>query len=364
MTRLSLFAIWITLFLFTPIYADVSIEGDKEYAPHTLVKLRVVGADAKAAIKWRVYPSDTIDKADTDRNRLQFAATPGRYRVEVLAIGQSEDGSFYIDESTVDVSIRSCHPPEPSPPGPGPTPPPGPGHGRLDPPNALGQIRFGSAGCTATVIGPRRPDGRWDVLTAAHCIRNNGSKGVLTLRGTSTQIPITAISHHPGPDICWCVTDGPHEDLPYANLAKVNPPPGTKIWHMGYGVDRPGNREDGEVATGENTDGQIRMVLSVSSGDSGGGIFRSDTNEVISTVCCTSGMARRVSMWGGSAERCTFLRPNPASQEDIEEAPDLIVGWSPLPIPIREFGLQDDWTPLPIPLRPAPEHMSHIRKED
>lgn len=349
MKRLCL-ALSLMFALFTAPAWAVEIEGKTEYDPHTLVNLQAKGVPEKSAILWRVYPSDTIDRADTSRDKLQFAAKPGLYRVELLVIGQGPDGGFSIDEDFTEVRVKPCcdkEPPQPLPPGPGPNPPDG--HGRLDPLNALGRIRFGSAGCTATVIGPRRPDGRWDVLTAAHCMRGVGEKGTITLRGTTQSIPITIVSHHKTPDVAWAVTDGPHDDLPYAMLATSNPAPGTPIWHAGYGVDTPGNREDGVVAAEENRDGQIRMTLSVSSGDSGGGIFRADTNEVISTVCCTSGMARKVSMWGGSTQQCN--RHRPARVSEVEPN-----GWSPLPIPIREYDalaeeIGTEWTPLPMPIR-------------
>jgi hypothetical protein len=42
---------------------------------------------------------------------------------------------------------------------------------KLDSVAALGRFRFGKAGCTATMIGSRRPDGCWDVLTAARLLR-------------------------------------------------------------------------------------------------------------------------------------------------------------------------------------------------
>jgi hypothetical protein len=46
---------------------------------------------------------------------------------------------------------------------------------------ALGRIQFGNAGCTATIIGPRRADGRYDVLTASHCVSTIGQHGTMRL---------------------------------------------------------------------------------------------------------------------------------------------------------------------------------------
>ncbi len=183
------------------------------------------------------------------------------------------------------------------------------------------------------------------MLTAAHCVSGVGQKGTLTLKD-GRSLGLRVVAHHKTPDVAWCVTEDEVAALPYALIAAKNPEPGTAIWHMGYGVDRPGNREDGTIAEGENGQGQLRMSLSVSSGDSGGGIFRADTNELISVVCCTSGMGRKVSMWGCSAEVARRTRPKTADAEEV---------WTPVPIPLRSWpaDFDDDWQPYPIPIRVA-----------
>jgi hypothetical protein len=323
-------------------HADtIRITGETKYKPHSLVRLKAEGVDAKAAILWRIHPSKDVQRATSPRGVLEFVAHPGTYEVELLVITNT-DGVLAVEEARVSVTIESC---TPVPPKPDPKPPEG---GKLDPVNALGRIRFGNAGCTATVIGPRRPDGRWDVLTAAHCVSGVGARGTLTLKDGRT-LGLRVVAHHKAPDVAWCVTDDEVKDLPYALIAAKNPEPGTAIWHMGFGVDKPGNREDGIVAESENAQGQLRMILSVSSGDSGGGIFRADTNELVSVVCCTSGMAQRVSMWGCSAE--VARRTRPRATDDADEA------WVPVPIPIRKYGdgtrigAGDEWEPVPIPIR-------------
>lgn len=317
---------------------SVKIVGETKYKPHALVRLRADGVDAKAALLWRVHPSKDVQKATSPRGVLEFAAHPGTYEVELLVITNAGEG-LQVEEARITVEIESC---TPAPPKPDPKPP---GDGKLDPVAALGRIRFGNAGCTATVIGPRRPDGRWDVLTASHCVSGVGQRGTLVLKD-GRSLGLRVVSHQPTPDVAWCVTDDAAGDLPYALVANANPAVNTAIWHMGFGVDKPGNREDGTVAQAENAQGQLRMVLSVSSGDSGGGIFRTDTNEVISTVCCTSGMARSVAMWGASTEAIRKAR----LKADMAEA------WVPIPIPICQDGKRQDasgteWTPLPIPIR-------------
>jgi hypothetical protein len=315
----------------------VRIAGATNYAPHSLVKLKADGADAKAGLLWRVYPSTGVQRATNPRGVFEFAAPPGTYEVELLAITAAPGGDLVIDEARQTITIG------PATPEPKPIPPP---EIKPNPTQALGKIRFGNAGCTATVIGPRRPDGKWDILTAAHCVSGEGQRGTLTLKDGRT-LAIKVVAHHKTPDLAWCVTEEVIAEMPFAFLAEKNPEVGTAIWHMGYGVDKPGNREDGSITAAENGDGQLRMSLSVSSGDSGGGIFRTDTNELVSVVCCTSGMGQKVSMWGGSAEAARRTRPK---NTDAEET------WTPLPIPICTDGkrsLADEWKPLPIPIRVA-----------
>ncbi|MFO0880738.1 MAG: trypsin-like peptidase domain-containing protein [Gemmataceae bacterium] len=351
---MQIFALLLLAYLAAPPAeaAELRIAGGTKYKPHSLVRLRAEGAEPKAALLWRVHPSKDVQRASSPRGVLEFVAHPGTFEVELLSIATAPDGALSVQEARVTVTIESCTPvpplplpPQPAPPGTQPPQPPPGGGGKLDPPAALGRIRFGSAGCTATVIGPRRPDGRWDVLTAAHCVSGVGARGEMSLKD-GRKLRIRVVTHHRGPDCAWCVTEDPVEDLPYANLAEKDPEPGTKIWHAGYGVDKPGNREDGEIMDRVNGQGQLRMRLSVSSGDSGGGILRTDTNEVISTVCCTSGMARAVSMWGAATEVIRRARPRPT--RDVIQDEDLD-GWRPVPIPERI----EKPTPVPAP-QPVP----------
>jgi hypothetical protein len=323
-------ALWSTA-AFAQSPPPVRIAGATNYAPHTLVKLKAEGADAKAGLLWRVYPSANVQRATNPRGIFEFAAPPGTYEVELLAITTGPGGDLVIDETRVTVTIG------PATPDPKPIPPP---ETKPNPTQALGKIRFGNAGCTATVIGPRRPDGKWDVLTAAHCVTGEGQRGTLTLKDGRT-IAIKVVAHHKTPDLAWCVTEESIAEVPFALLAEKNPEVGTAVWHMGYGVDKPGNREDGSITAAENGDGQLRMTLSVSSGDSGGGIFRTDTSELVSVVCCTSGMAQKVSMWGGSVEQARKTRPKWTGSD-----------WMPLEIPLRTGDAREGlWQPLPIPIK-------------
>jgi hypothetical protein len=302
--------------------------------PYSLVKFSVSNVPEKAALRWKVTPSAGVSKATTSEDRLEFAAPPGTYTVELLVLIIT-DGKPVFEEHSATVEIEKPCDKLPPAPSPEPKPEPKPSAGKLDAVNALGRIQFGSAGCTATIIGPRRPDGRWDVLTAAHCVKHVGDRGTMKLKDGRT-IGITTAVVNTTADCCWCVTDAADlENVSYAVIAEKNPAVGVKIWHMGYGIDKPGNREDGEVTSGQNADGQIRMFLSVSSGDSGGGIFRVDTNEVISCVCCTSARGSAANVWGCSAEVARRLRPAARAA-----APDA-----------APPAAEDEWTPVQIPQR-------------
>jgi hypothetical protein len=142
--------------------------------------------------------------------------------------------------------------------------------------------------------------------------------------GRSCELRVVTV--HGTPDLAWCVTEEALPDWPFALVAGRNPEPDTPVWHAGFGTDRPGNREEGTVAERENKQGQLRLLLNVSSGDSGGGIFRADSGELVAVVCCTSGAGRKVAMWGASAEAIVRTRPAPTAREPL---------WVPLPIPVR-----------------------------
>lgn len=329
--RLPFVLVLLALVPLTAGAGPIRIAGETKYKPHSLVRLRAEGVDPKAAILWRVHPAKDVQRATTPRGVLEFAAPPGTYEIELLVIQQAE-GGLIVEESQVTVVIEGCGP---VPPEPEPRPP-----GKADPVQAIGRLRFGNAGCTATVIGPRRGDGKWDVLTASHCTGGVGSRGSFTLKDGRT-LTVTVAARNPDSDLTWLVTDAAL-DLPFAELAKKNPPVGTEIWHMGYGIDRPGNREDGRVIGAETPDGQLQMELSVSSGDSGGGIFRADTNELIAVVCCTTERGRKTVMYGGSAEQANRMRPVAKTDADA---------WEPLAIPVCVAKNTDaEWQPLDIPL--------------
>lgn len=283
--------------------AGLSIEGPDKVRQHRMVILKPSGGAEGSAYDWEVSPDDRAH-VEQRGDELLFTAPPGTYRVTLRAISVA-DGKVGVKKCRLDVTIEGDAPPTPIPVPPPPDKGKPPPDGKANPARALLKLRVGSSGCTATVIGPRRADGRWDVLTASHCLDRAGKGTVTTQDGRTLRVTKTAQDARA--DICWLVTDDPVEDLPFATLCKEVPPAGTPLWHAGYGVDRPGNREEGTVL---GVDGQqLRMMLNVSSGDSGGGIFRADTGELIANVCCTRSRASRTTMWGGHSVRAIEMRP-------------------------------------------------------
>lgn len=135
---------------------------------YSLVRFKSDNLDAKAAVIWRVNPNKDVSRATTPRGVFEFVAPPGLYTVERLTIRTGPDGVPEVEEWFQEVEIEKCDC-EKVPPITPPVTPPTP-KAKADPWNALGRIQFVNAGCTATVVHPRRADGRWDVLTAAHCV--------------------------------------------------------------------------------------------------------------------------------------------------------------------------------------------------
>jgi hypothetical protein len=132
------------------------------------------------------------------------------------------------------------------------------------------------------------------------------------------KLGVRVVVHEKEPDLAWMVTEDVVDSIPFANLAATSPARGSKVWHMGYGIDKPGNREDGEVANEQNAIAKTKFILSVSPGDSGGGIFN-ERNEIVSTVCCTSAFAEKVSMYGATIERIRKARPGAVR---LDQLPD------------------------------------------
>jgi len=274
--------------------AEVKIPAELKVKVKRLAKIQAV---SETPVKWLNLHEDLDLIPDTGgRSAILLGAKPGRYKI--AAYTADKDGP-----SDPAYCLVIVEPDEGDKPAPPPPPQPKP----HSPVEAIVKIRFGSAGCTATIIGPQRSDGRWDVLSAAHCISGVGANGQMVLKdGRSYKLTVAKVNRTA--DISWLLSEPIAEQLPSAALATTAPPPGTKIWHMGYGFHLPGNREDGTINSAIDSNGQIRMKLNVSSGDSGGGIFHADTGELVACVCCTSGIAKFADVWGGSSIAALKLR--------------------------------------------------------
>lgn len=295
--------------------AQVKLPAELTLQPNRLGKLEAV---SETQVRWiNVHEHLDLIPDSSGKFAIVMSAVPGRYKVAAFTSGK--DGLPQEPAYCVVIVVGAT---PPTPPGPQP-PRPGPNVEQ-----SIVKLRFGNSGCTATIVGPRRSDGRWDVLTAAHCTGAAGSKGQMLLLDGRT-FPVTVQVRDTKCDISWMVAETNEATLPFANLAKENPPVGTPVWHKGYGVDKPGNKEDGVVAAAENADGQLKFSLSVSSGDSGSGIFRVDTGELVAVVCCTASMAKKGAMWGGSTAKALAMRPNHAH----DDQPFDWNRWTPQPIP-------------------------------
>lgn len=246
--------------------------------------------------------------------------------------------------------------PPPGPP-PGPQPPPAPPGQNPDPVQATVQQRFGSSGCSACLTNIKDQQGRVLVLTAAHCTGGPGSRGEVRLKDGRIY-PVEVLVRQTRPDISVMLVNTT-ETLPYARLAAENAPAGTRIWHVGYGVDRPGNRESGTVTDPNTNEGQTQMRLAASSGDSGSPIFREDSGEQMSIVCCGSGQA----LWGANVQSIRS-----AIDQALKRSLDIpLFDWQPLPLPekaARGNGVwadPDPWLAL-RPVRLPPRHpLTHPR---
>jgi len=209
------------------------------------------------------------------------------------------------------------------PPSPVPPLPPAP-----DPQGAIVKISLKGLGCSASILDtPGRPKDSYLVLCASHCSKN-GQLTEAKIRLKNGRIyPVTLIHHEPDADLAIfrLFTLDP---LPTAQVVLDSPPVGTKVWHMAYGVDKPGNLESGTITAEENNEGQIKMSLSASSGDSGGGIFVFAENKICSVVCCGQGKT----LYGASARQIN----NALREAERKERLGLLEWeWQPLPLPVK-----------------------------
>lgn len=292
------------------------IVGPISVKAYRLVRLEAINVPAGAHLLWDVFPDEKADVIE-DGNRLAFVGPPGTYTVRARALVVAKDKSATLS-ARVTVTIEG----PPGPPAP-PAPPPGPS--RPDPIKATAKVVFPGGGyCTITPIYPRRADGAWDMVCAAHCTGGVGSKAVAEF-ADGRKVPVVctvSVGDRSGgsPDAAWYVTEAKNlADLPYAVLASSVPPVGTPVWQNGNGVTTKRQVRHGKLATGVVSGGMLAFDLVVSKGDSGGGIFNESTGELLATVCCTQ--TNRPYVYGAA---CTLLGSyRPAVGHDV---PQLGVG--------------------------------------
>lgn len=307
----------------------IAIDGETTIKAHRMCRLRATNVGKADGILWRVSPRNKIDKAINSPGLLQFVAPPGTYQIDLLVI-RKEGESFRILEASTSVTFQGEEKEEEKP---------KPRKENIDALKALGQIAFGRSYCTAVVIGPQRDDGRWWVLTAAHCVSRLGQTGTFkTYDDKRFSIVVKTLSRTP--DCAWCVTSDPIANLWWAKLAQKNPTAGVKVWHAGYGVHIPKNRETGFVKGGPNRNGQMEFMLSVSSGDSGGPIVREDNGEVVAVVCCTTRLSGYGLMFGCAPQVAWRLKP---------EEHAVNYGLKPTPMPLlSDPTIAVDLKPFPL----------------
>jgi hypothetical protein len=275
-----------------PAPAPLKIQGPEKADPYKLVELQAVGDLDGKALLWDITPEDVADGRELPGGKFLFVGPPGTYKIKLRAI-KLKDGQTTVETARLTVTIGS----------------PAAAAPKANPIQATARLRVGNALCTATIIGPRRQDGKWDVLSASHCTGGVGSSGYIVLKdGRKLDLIVTV--RQTTADVTWLVTTRADlADLPFALLATADAKPGTAIWQAGYGVDHPEQRQDGTVQSGPDGNGQMKLLLNVSHGDSGGGIFRADTAELIAIVCCTMEVNRTTTMWGCAASTARRLRP-------------------------------------------------------
>lgn len=220
------------------------------------------------------------------------------------------------------IGWQGCNPPAPPIVGPPPTEPPPEQPPVTDPREAVGKLLLQSSFCSATAIGPRRGDGRWNMVSAAHCFRGGpgvGRRGQYVTR-SGVSIPVTCVAIDETADIAILITDERYEKIEYVMVAENTPQIGTSIQHHGFGQHIPGNTEQGQVLAAPNQQGQVRYRLSVSPGDSGGGILTTAGGMLLSPVCCTTCLGCVGDVWGGSPERIRRMVSNPTLYIDLPPA--------------------------------------------
>lgn len=216
------------------------------------------------------------------------------------------------------------------------------GEGPKEPPmlcpwKAVGRMNYeggvGSIGSSGAAILPRRPDGQWDILGAAHAVGPVGSKATFRDKAGKNH-EVVVLAKDKESDVAWLVTVE-KVDLPAVELAKRDSENGLACWHCGAGVDKPANVEYGEVLRGkaEGVKGYraAKFNLSVSHGDAGGPVF-DRSGKVIGLVSATLAVEKKSEVYGASVEQILALRQRHSAEPDAGR---------PAPNPLPPMALPD-----------------------
>lgn len=131
-------------------------------------------------------------------------------------------------------------------------------------------------GCSGTLIRLDRSN-KYYLLTAAHCVGRRETK----LWHGKDEYPMRLLEADKKRDIALYLVGYTGYNLPVARLAKTSPKRGDRVWHHGYGTDRPGNIEHGKILEPGSLRQACWYTTSLSPGDSGSGQFLEETGELV-----------------------------------------------------------------------------------
>lgn len=151
-----------------------------------------------------------------------------------------------------------------------------------DPTRATAKIAVKGAKCSATVVDIRPGPGSYFAISAGHCVEGGIQQGEITLKdGQSFSFRVVRCRRDL--DLSLLQFSGP-DGLPVATVAKEQPPPGTQVWHKGYGSALPSGSTLGTLTLSRVSNGMLVYRMRVVPGDSGAGIFRVDNGQLVSVV--------------------------------------------------------------------------------
>jgi hypothetical protein len=186
-----------------------------------------------------------------------------------------------------------------------------------DPRDAMGRLVMTGGYCSATPVSPLSKDRKQRLLSAAHCVKSIGEEcQFVTRAGRMVKATVTAINRQA--DACLLVTEELREPLPYLSVATETPAVGATVFHAGFGSDQPGNTERGRIIQRDTGSGQVMFELSVSPGDSGGGICVNSSGALVSPVCCTTRLAQLGQVYGARPEVVRQMLLSPVSFIDVQ----------------------------------------------